>query len=218
MKKKLMVVLFVLCIVFSSFGYTFARASANEDIVITLEEYCLEIETIFAKYNIRCGLVDYDNEVVITKGILKDSIENIESLLKPLDYDASKQAFTYEVTLLTEDLRGIATRTMPVKHYYSGSKTITAGLGIANIGYYVEATENAQNGQWMSIDKYSTSMNWGVMATNWTQTSAYPFIPSSRQVIYVDFYGDLTVQWTDPIVGITFTTVSSHHIPFAAML
>lgn len=76
--KKITSIIMSLCLCLGMSVYTYAADESNN--IVPIEDYISAVKEENNKYGIECEIIDYDDNIIITKSMMEQSIKNIRKL------------------------------------------------------------------------------------------------------------------------------------------
>lgn len=179
--------------------YTYAADESNN--IVPIEDYISAVKEENNKYGIECEIIDYDDNIIITKSMMERSIKNIRKLAENMNSVYHEEVFyedndTNETNVL---------RSMPIKKTVSKIFVVENIYGNAGMCVEADVTLNAQNGNVISVDRTEAYQkgqftNFGSWQT--TSISATRNSPSNGYITLV-VKGRAMFQYSDPLTGVT---------------
>ena len=210
MKKFLcsFMVLSLAITLFHSYSFAAERENANE--VISFEEYYSAMREIYAEYGVTFEIIDANENYVYTVAFLNDQLQNAQEMLEANKSDAD----TVVISMPDNDSVGVYSL-MPYAYsstqYYSVISP--TGMGAADFAVTLNATADAQHKTFLSIKDYTCNQyGYYFNLKSWTETSKSHSLSNDKQVCTVNFIGDLTIEYTDPITNNVHAYTSTHQI------
>lgn len=221
--KRAIIVTCVLTWIMMIIGSSLAFAGAS-DTVITPDEYYATLKAEYSKYNISFEVNDYNPDFVYTRELLQTQLNDIRTQMSSVtNYDAEKGVYVEKAedyAISKVSLSNGSARVMPVTQYFTSTTKVESPLkilgitmGWANIEQKVTTTIDAQSNYIMSIDgvttrQYGTALNF----QSWTQNSYTKNIGSGGKSMLCLSYGTLTIAYSDPVTGGSYTYTSDHMV------
>ncbi len=212
MKKSLCMVLSI-CIILS----VTITANAEENEVITFEEYYNTVKGAYAQYGIEYDVISRDESVILTREMLNVKLANIAEGAATL-----KDSTEVDANISTDTIENVESSVrpaayMPIQQEYRYCKTIVGYAGllpcVADIYLIVEITANVDNGDLLSIDDYrSVQLGGATNFDSWTVEEMTVTPNFYNETFYAEAIGYFRGSYADPLTGINESYTSEETI------
>lgn len=219
-KKTIIVTCLLTCIMMiCSSALAFAGTS---DTVITADEYYATIKSEYSKYGIGFKVNNYNPDFIYTRELLETQLDDIRTEMSSVkNYDAKKRVYIEKIEdcVISEvSPTNGSPRIMPVTKYFTYTARVdspkTIGgvrMGWANIEQKVTTTVDAQSNYIMSINNVTTRQYGAALNfQSWTQNSYTKSIGNGGKSMLCLSYGTLSIAYSDPFTGGSYTYTSDH--------
>lgn len=217
-KTNIMVTFLMICMVLLS---TSTTAFASNKSTITPEEYYKAVEEEYAKFHIDFKVENYNPEFEYTQELLQKQLEDIRIQMSSVtNYDEEEGVFIENELLESNVSTNDSKRIMPTtqiftKNFKINSPLIISGIrmGWADIEQKITTTVDVQSNYFMSIDGCTTRQSGSALNFwSWNQNSSTTEITNGGRSAWCMSYGTLTIRYTDPFLGGTYTYSSDHKL------
>ena len=197
--KKITSIMMILCLCLGMNVYTYAADESNN--IVPIEDYISAVKEENNKYGIECEIIDYDDNIIITKSMMEQSIKNIRKLAENMNSAYQEEEF-YDDNDANE---ANVLRSMPIKKTVSKIFVVENIYGNAGMCVEADVTLNAQNGNVISVDRteayqkgqFTNFVSWQTTSISSTRNS-----PSNGYITLV-VKGRAMFQYSDPLTGLT---------------
>lgn len=170
-------------------------AYANDDRLITIEEYEAAMNAEGAKYGIKCDVLAYDPSIQLTQGMLENALRNLKF-----------SAENFKITDIAPSRTMASTRSMPVRStFYKEFRASCPPFGWADIRVEADVTVDVQNSYVIQVHntsayQYGPFMNFDSWETTKIDTKLnVPRAGWTRATVS----GRARFSYADPVTGIT---------------
>lgn len=184
----------------------FAADTTNE--IIAFEEYYMEIKSEYAKYGINYEILQHNDSVILTKGMLEKQL----ILARQQGENQNNQNNNQETVKNLKNNIG-PSRIMPVTYSLINKHTLQSpcGFGSAEFAVEINVTENIERNYFMSLNSKKCYQDGAYLNfKSWKQESITHIFDSNG--IAVKVKGKLKVEYKEPNTGFVVGYTSDHEI------